>query len=155
MYFRISVIEAGLCIKSHLSRYPSYSVGDAIRQLRAGFASHSTFDYESAQCLWQDFGPSIFCPAEQRVDELRETIFRMAVTLKPLWAKMSPFGRARVRAVLTVDQAQCLRYAGLLETTEEPVWRWWDKLAAHFRDIQRDDLLEIGRKGELYSLRVE
>jgi hypothetical protein len=79
----------------------------------------------------------------------------MALKLKPFWATVSVFGRDRVSAVMSADQAQCLRYAGLLNSTDEAVWKWWDQLASYFRSERSKRLLEIGRMGEQLSLQFE
>jgi len=155
LYFRISVIDAGLHLRSHLERYSDISITDAIRQLRAGPVVRSSLDYESVLEIDGQDGLSLFCPSQNRLDELRETIFRMAIRLKPLWAKVSPLGRDRVSAIMSADQLQCLRYAQLFDSTEEVVWRWWDRLATNFRAEKMDRLLEIGRIGEQLSLRFE
>ena len=155
LYFRISVIDAGLQLKSHLEKYPDISETDAIRQLRAGPVLRSSLDYQSALEIDGREGLSLFCPSLSRTDELRETILRMAIRLKPLWAKVSPFGRDRVCAIMSPDQIQCFRYAQLLDSVEEAVWRWWDTLAANFRVERMDRLTEIGRIGEQLSLRFE
>lgn len=155
LYFRISVIDAGLQLKSHLEKYPDISETDAIRQLRAGTVLRSSLDYQSALEIDGREGLSLFCPSLSRTDELRETILRMAIRLKPFWAKVSPFGRERVCAIMSPDQIQCLRYAQLLDSVEEAVWRWWDTLAANFRVERMDRLTEIGRIGEQLSLRFE
>jgi uncharacterized protein DUF3883 len=155
LYFRISVIDAGLQLKSHLERHTDITVADAIRQLRAGPVLHSTLDYESALEIDGEEGLTLFCPSSSRAEELRETILGMAMKLKPFWAKVSPFGRDRVFAIMSADQTQCLRYARLLDSTDEAVWRWWDKLASNFRAEKLDRLIEIGRIGEQLSLRFE
>lgn len=154
-YFRISVIDAGLQLSAHLNNYPDITLADAVRQLRAGPVYRSSLDYEAAISIYADHGAAPFCSSPDRPEELRQTLFNMAVLLKPFWAKVSPLGRDRVRAVLSDDQAQCLRYAGLLDSVNEAVWRWWDDLAGHFRTVQSQKLLEIGREGELLSLEYE
>jgi hypothetical protein len=155
LYFRISVIDAGIQLKLHLAKYADITATDAIRQLRAGPVSRSTLDYESALEIDGVDGLSLFFPSPNRTVELRETILRMAKRLKPFWARVSPFGRDRVCAVMSADQIQCLRYAELLDSTDEAVWRWWDVLAANFRAEKLDRLMEIGRIGEQLSLRLE
>lgn len=57
--------------------------------------------------------------------------------------------------MLSGDQTQCLRYAGLLGPIDESVRRWWDELAGHFRAEQSQKLLEIGRQGEQLSFQLE
>ena len=155
LYFRISVIDAGLQLRSHLEKYPDVTEDDAIRQLRTGPVVRSSLDFESALEIDGREGLSLFSPSPNRIDELRETIFRMAIRLKPFWAKVSPFGRDRVCAVMSGDQIQCLRYAQLLDSVEEAVWKWWDKLAANFRVENSERLTEIGRIGEQLSLLFE
>jgi hypothetical protein len=155
LFFRISVIDAGLQLKSHLETYPGITLNDAMRQLRKGPVAHSGLDYESAISLCNSHGIELFQASADRAQELRGTIFGMALLLKPLWAKISPMGRDRVRAILSDDQAQILRYAGLLESDDKFVWGWWDNLAGHFRGEESKKLLEIGRRGELLSLDME
>jgi hypothetical protein len=154
-FFRISVIDAGLQLRNHLQTYPDITLNDAVRQLRNGPVSRSALDYEAAVGLCNTHGIELFRACDDRIRELRETIFAMALLLKPLWAKISPMGRDRVRAILSNDQAQVLRYAGLLDSKDHLVWGWWDELAGHFRSEESKRLLEIGRRGELLSLDLE
>lgn len=98
---------------------------------------------------------SPFCPSPIRTEELRLTLFRLAILLKPFWAKISFLGRDRVRAVLSGGALQCLNYAGLLGPIDESVRQWWDELAAYFRAEQSQKLLEIGRRGEQLSFQLE
>jgi len=133
LYFRISVIDAGLQLKTHVERYEGVKVSDAVRQLQSGSVSYSSLDYHSALEVAGEGSLEVFSLAGNRTEELRETIFRMAVKLRPFWARVCHLGRARVCAVISDDQSQCLRYAGLLESTDESVWRWWDRWASHFR----------------------
>jgi len=153
--FHISVIDAGLNLKRHLETYPDVTVTDAVRQLRAGPVFRSSLNYDAAISICEEHGMALFCSSEDRTEELRNTLFRLAVRLRPLWAKVSFLGRDRVRAVLSSDQAQCLRYAGLLGAMDDSVRQWWDELAAYFRAEQSQKFLEIGRQGEQLSFRLE
>jgi len=155
LLFRISIIDAGLELQRHLQSYPNTPLEDAVRQLRAGAVIYSSLDYENALALVDQHGFALFSRSPDRVVELRTTLFRMAVQLKPFWAKVSPLGRDRVRAVLSADQAQCLRYARLLGEVDESVRKWWDELASRFRSAQDKRLLDIGREGERLSFRLE
>jgi hypothetical protein len=154
-FFRISIIDAGLRLRAHLEKHRDITINDAIRQLRAGPVFLSNLDYESAATIGRDDGLSIFCVSSDRTEELRETILKMAIKLKPFWAKVSPLGRERVCAVTSADLIQCLRYAGLLDSVEPSVWRWWDQLAGIFRTADSQRLLQIGREGEGLSLEYE
>lgn len=155
LFFRISVIDAGLNLKQHLETYPGISIMDAVRQLRNGPVFRSSLDYDAAMSLCEEHGMSPFCPSATRSEELRQTLFGLAIRLKPFWAKVSYLGRDRVRAVLTDGPAQCLRYAGLLGPIDESVRQWWDDLASYFRAEQSTKLLEIGRQGEQLSFQLE
>ena len=149
------MIDAGLNLKHHLDSYPDVTVTDAVRQLRNGPVFRSSLDYDAAIAICEEHGMSPFCPSPIRTEELRQTLFRFAIRLRPFWAKISFLGRDRVRAVLSGDQTQCLRYAGLLGPIDESVRRWWDELAGHFRAEQSQKLLEIGRQGEQLSFQLE
>jgi hypothetical protein len=72
---------------------PSVALTDAVRQLRAGPVLRGSLEYESALEIDGQLGLSLFCPSSNRQDKLRETIFRMAIRLRPLRAKVSRFGR--------------------------------------------------------------
>jgi hypothetical protein len=155
LVFRISVIDAGLNLKRHLQTYPEVTVADAIRQLRNGPVFRNSLDYEAALDICEEHGIAPFCSSPNRTEELRQTLFKLAILLKPFWAKICFLGRDRVRDVLSVGQKQCLNYAGLLGPIDEAVRLWWDELAAHFRAEQSQKLLEIGRRGEKLSLQLE
>jgi Domain of unknown function (DUF3883) len=148
-----SLKAAPVQIKSET--YPEVTIQDAIRQLRNGPVFRSSLDYEAALDICEEHGIAPFCPLPIRTEELRQTLFKLAILLKPFWAKVAYLGRDRVRAVLSRGPAQCLMYAGLLGPIDESVRLWWDELAAHFRSEQSQKLLEIGRQGEQLSFWLE
>ncbi len=152
----ISVIDAALTILRYRTMYPDLSVPEAIRHLRFGPVHRALLDYEGAVELAELTGWDAFYVADNRQEELRETIKAVALRTKPFWARMTVYGRDRVSMLLDDDQLQCLRYAGVLETPpDDGCQLWWDDLSATFRAFAAERMQEIGREGERWTLAHE
>jgi hypothetical protein len=155
-FFRISVIDGALAIVRYSQQRLGTDIDDAVRYFRLGPSHHASLDYNSAIELAATVGWDAFIPDGDRRTELAASLFRLAVRGRPLWAQVSPQGRRSVVRVANVDQLQCLRFAGLLDTppSEETI-AWWDQLALHFRSASAQQLLDTGREGERRSLEYE
>ena len=155
-FFKISVIDGALSLCHHRQQYPALSIEDAVRQLQNGPAILAGYDYTRAVELGVQTGWDAICVDGVRQVQLQETLKRLAIRLKPLWARFSYLGRSRVLQVVSEDQRQCLELAGLLTAPpSEKVVRWWDKLAAYFRTLKEQGDIEIGRKGEQLTIEYE
>ena len=155
-FFKISVIDGALALCRHCQQNPDISLTDSIRQLRAGPAFLSEYDYDSAARLGDLAGWDSFCIDGGRQAQMRETLKRLAERLKPFWASVCPLGRSRVLQVASLDQAQCLDVAGLLGTPpSDVVVAWWDSLGAYFRAREDQRNIEIGREGERRTMEHE
>jgi hypothetical protein len=86
---------------------------------------------------------------------LREELRTLVRELAPPWIALARHGRAVIARYLADEPRQCFSEAGLLSDVGHDVIQWWDsllvELGAH-RDLKN---LEIGREGELKSLRYE
>lgn len=123
---------------------------------RGGTVGHRSFEYTTAQaldavtgCINREFG-------DTRRDRMRNLLMHLIKELQPPWAFSIPFGRKVVGEIVTDDTRQCLRVAELLSQPADTGCRkWWDSLAAEFRQLRNDKLLEIGRQGEELTLELE
>lgn len=151
-YFRMSVLSAVL----ELQDQPIPPAAFAEMVGRGALVGHRSYDYRTAQtldeltdCINQDFG-------ETRQQRLRRLLNYMIRQLQPAWALSIPYGRQFVISSVDDDTRQCLRNAGLLhQPGDSESQAWWDALAAEFRRLRDDRLLEIGRRGEELSLSLE
>ena len=155
-FFRISVIDGALNLRRHQKEYPDIAVGDAVRQLQNGPTFLAGYDYQRAIELGLQVGWDSFDFDGTRQTQLQETLKRLAIRLKPFWARVSHLGRKRVMQVVSEDQRQCFDFAGLLVTPpSDTVVSWWDELGAYFRAEEEQRNLEIGREGERRTMTHE
>jgi hypothetical protein len=154
--FRVSVLHGGLVLRQHLLAYPECSPEEAVGQLENGPIAQGRYDYMTALETAMLHGWEVFSLTEDARSSLRDTIAALAQRAKPFWARMATLGRDKVRGFLDVDQEQCLRYAGLLNTPlDEASIKWWDDLAKFFRAQQEERRIEIGRQAEKLTIAYE
>jgi hypothetical protein len=154
--FKVSVLHGGLALRQHLLAYPECAPDEAVRQLENGPIAQGRYDYLTALETAMLHGWEVFSPGENMEASLRGAIAVLAQRAKPFWARMATLGREKVRKLLDVDQEQCLRYAGLLDTPlDESSMQWWDDLAKFFRGQQEERRNEIGRQAERLTIAYE
>lgn len=155
-FFRISVIDGALSLCRHRQEYPALSIEDAVRQLQNGPASLAGYDYQVAIELGRQAGWDAFAFDGTRQAQLQNTLKRLVIRLKPFWARVSHLGRSRVMEIISVDQRQCLDFAGLLLTPpSDTVVAWWNEVGAYFRTEEEQRTAEIGREGERRTMAHE
>lgn len=153
---RISVLDAGRVILQHLAEYPGIELVDAARQLELGPTYLGNYDFETALTILAGAEQPVFRLLGERKAELRHAIFEMAKIDKPYWARTAVYGRQRALRLINDDQAQCLRDAGLIETSLEGETRfWWERLAREFRLLQEETQRRIGSEAENLTLEYE
>lgn len=86
---------------------------------------------------------------------LRVQLYQMIEKSKPSWSSLFHYGRTEASKHIPKNALQCLREASLLDSTDEEIIAWWDRLASISRGVREDYLLEIGRSGERYSIEYE
>lgn len=76
--------------------------------------------------------------------------------MRPAWAFKIPAGREEAFAAMSADEIKCFEEAGLGRgSLGEDVIRWWDQIAALFRNPRENEMLEIGREGERLTIKYE
>ena len=155
-YFKISIIDGAINICQHLKVYPDITVEDAIRHLKCGPSHLACFDYENARNLGDLVGWNTFDVTGTRQYQLRKILMILTLVLKPFWARVSHLGRMKVCSLLSDDQLQCLKFAGLLdENITDEILSWWEQLSKVFRAADDEQKLEVGKKGELLTYNRE
>ena len=73
----------------------------------------------------------------------------------PAWSRRIPYGRKEAYLIMNAEEQRCFDEAGLMDSQEEEVIRWWDSLAEIERIKKNDSLDDVGRKGERLTLKYE
>ena len=73
----------------------------------------------------------------------------------PAWSYLIPYGRKEAFLFMTNDEKRCFVEAGLMDSFDDGVVDWWDRIAMLFRKEKQDSLEDIGREGERKTLVYE
>jgi hypothetical protein len=150
--FSMSAFEAAYVIRKFKSRNSESSDNDIIATIRAIKADYFPHDYVSGLVLEKAIDVS------ELVDSLEDfflaAIEAIIAKISPFWIRIAPNGRDHVLRVLSTNEVQCFRSAGLLDTTQRTI-DWWDGLAQKTRSERDSKLLTQGRMAERLSLNYE
>jgi hypothetical protein len=153
-HFTMSAFIAVLAIRRYIERYPSIDAATAAYSIRETDVDYESSDFVSGLELHEYLSSEI-----RFIDPVigfRSVIATLVARDNPLWVRLAPSGRARVRAALTRNEDQCFRAAGLFEEPPSSgVVAWWDWLAQSARAAANDRLLLQGREAERWSLAHE
>lgn len=166
--------------KNNFSVGVLYSATDFLKQLNTtpieydGFlASFKKFSVASADavlelsqdCDWVSINKEGIIQVTERgmniltqanyTSQLRVQIVDMIERYQPTWAKRIPNGRAEARSALSKEAEQCFKEAGLLDTWDDDLIKWWDVLGQVARARKASELLQIGRLAESLSIQHE
>src|SRR5258706_804854 len=86
---------------------------------------------------------------------LRIQIGHLLESSIPSWIPLLSRGRSEAGKYLPKDVLQCFREAGLFEGISDEIIAWWDRYSKISRKTSKDNNLELGRKGEKFSLDYE
>lgn len=86
---------------------------------------------------------------------LRTQLHHLIDAYKPTWIPLLTRGRNESIKYLPQDIVQCLREADLLNTYSDEVVLWWDKVGKISRRTDKDEKMDVGRRGEKMSLAYE
>lgn len=73
----------------------------------------------------------------------------------PPWAKKLMYGRSEALPALPPDAEQCFKESGLLDDWSDEVIKCWDNFGKSARMRRSDDLHEVGRQAEQWSVLFE
>ncbi len=132
-----------------------------------GINKRAAFDF-AIQCQWieeNSVGIEFTKHGEDIISSFKGTsisldLWRIALydyisVCRPAWSNMIPYGRKEVYLFMTNDEKRCFTEAGLMDSTDDVVVRWWDRVAMLFRDEKQDTIEDIGRDGERRTMAYE
>ena len=152
--FSMSAFLAFLEIRSFLAERPSLPETDAIASLYRARASSTGLDFRGGLTLIRKLDPSLDWQLSQA--HLRLFVFEWVKMAQPLWLRLVPYGREKLRGALDDDQIQCFRQAGLFdEMPDADALDWWDRLADLKRGSGDAERMKRARHAERLSLEFE
>lgn len=132
-----------------------------------GINKRAAYDF-ALQCGWignkageiefTDHGNDVI--SSFRGTSIPASLWRLALydyisVCRPAWSNMIPNGRKEAYLFMTNDEKRCFTEAGLMDSTENDIVNWWDRVALLFRSEKQDILEDIGRDGERKTLAYE
>ena len=115
-------------------------------------------DNKASEIEFTDHGNDVI--SSFRGTSIPASLWRLALydyisACRPAWSNMIPNGRKEAYLFMTNDEKRCFTEAGLMDSTENDVVNWWDRVALLFRSEKQDILEDIGRDGERKTLAYE
>jgi hypothetical protein len=153
--FSMSAFNGVLAIRRYSAEHPDTSLPEVVKALRRVSPDDAYHNYDAALVLHDWIEKTERQPADIPAF-FRETLTVAIREVKPWWLRLSPFGRDRVRAVLSSNEEQCLAAAGLF--SEEPsleIRNWWDGLGQGIRSETDSKHLAQGRAAEQLTIQYE
>lgn len=150
----MSAFNGLLAIRAYSAAYPGIPRDESIAILKRLSPDDAYHDYNAALILdgWVE--------ADRDHSDVpqfwRHAIWRFIEQVNPWWLRLASFGRERLRAALSNNEAQCFDAAKLfLETPERDILEWWDSLAHVVR--AQDDINKLlqGREAEQLTIAYE
>lgn len=153
--FTMSALNGLLAIRRYSTAHPDVLLPEVVTALKHVSADDAYHNYEAAVVLdglvTQADEPEADIPAF-----FRETITTLVREMKPWWVRLSPSGRDRVKAALSIHEVQCFDAAGLFsQPPTAEILKWWDALAQGVRATDDAKLLEQGRLAEQLTMEYE
>jgi hypothetical protein len=154
LLFSMSAFDGLLAIRRYHAANPTVSLADVVPALKRISPDEAYHDYDAALVLhgWVDESanhgaiPAFF----------RWTLTELIERTSPWWVRFASFGRERLRAALTVNEAQCFAAAALFsDAPDEDVMKWWDALAQAVRADNDSSRLLQGREAEQLTIAYE
>lgn len=153
--FTMSALNGLLAIRRYSVDHPDVLLPEVVTALKRVSADDAYHDYEAALVL-QGLVTKTEPPDADIPTFFRETLTILVKETKPWWLRLSPSGRERVRAAMSLNEAQCLEAAGLFSPTPTAeILKWWDALAQDVRAVDDSKRLEQGRAAEQLTINYE
>jgi hypothetical protein len=151
----MSALNGLLAIRRYSTAHPEVILPEVVTALKHVSVDDAYHNYEAAVVL-HSLVLQIETPEADIPAFFRETITTLVRETKPWWVRLSPSGRDRVRAALSINEVQCFDAAGLFSPTPTAeILKWWDALAQEVRATDNSKLLEQGRAAEQLTIDYE
>jgi hypothetical protein len=150
--FTMSAFNGLLAIRRYSTDHPDILLPEVIMALKRVSADDAYHNYEAALVL-HDLVTKSDQPAADIPAFFRDMLTTLVKEEKPWWLRLSPLGRERVKAALSLNEAQCLEAAGLFSQSPNPeIRQWWDALSQNVRAADDQRRLEQGRAAEKLTI---
>lgn len=151
----MSALNGLLAIRRYSTAHPDVMLPEVVTALKHVSVDDAYHNYEAAIVL-HSLVMQIETPEADIPAFFRETITTLVRETKPWWVRLSPSGRDRVKAALSINEVQCFDAAGLFsQPPAADVLKWWDALAHGVRAKDDAKLLEQGRIAEQLTMEYE
>src|ERR1700678_307426 len=150
-HFTMSALSATIAMRQYLSKHAQVDAVSAATSLRRLDADVAADDFESGVEVHYILPNNITFKSPTK--DLQAALAALIYYHKPWWVKGFPYGRGRVKDMLSAEEMQCFRAAGLFhEPIPQEAVSWWDQIAQTVRADVNESLLRQGREAELLSL---
>jgi hypothetical protein len=151
----MSALSGLLAIRRYSIAHPGIILPEVITAIRHVSVDDAYHNYEAATVLH-----GLVTQLEGLETDIsafyREIMTTLVREMKPWWVRLSPSGRDRVKAAMSVNEVQCFDAAGLFsQPPSAEILSWWDALAQEVRTKEDAKLLEQGRAAEQLTMEYE
>ena len=153
--FTMSALNGLLAIRRYSMVHPDIHLSEVVTAVRRVSVDNAHHNYEAALVLHGLTAQTGGLDADISAF-YRRIITILVKELNPWWIRLSPSGRDRVKAALSVNEAQCFDAAALFLHPPSPeILKWWDELAHEVRAKDDAKHLEQGRAAEQLTMEYE
>lgn len=167
-YISVNLVSQSLLMIRCIQKNHCYSIS-GIEQLKFPYGVNLTVSMDFAkQCEWVKEKNSVIeltqigntvasmFDGEMISGELWKTILNGYISVcHPAWAKRIPYGRKEAFLFMNEEEQRCFFEAGLIDSQNDDVLKWWDSIAEIERMKKNNSLEEVGRKGERLTMKYE
>lgn len=167
-YISVNIVSQALLLMRAISKNSCFSEAE-IKQLKVPYGVNVNSSTAFAlQCNWlidvggalsfSDTGTLIehLFNGESISQELWKIILNSYIAeCKPAWSRRIPYGRKEAFLFMNEEEQRCFLEAGLMDSFQDDVLKWWDTIAEAERLKENAMLDDIGRAGEKLTLKYE
>jgi Domain of unknown function (DUF3883) len=153
---RSSTLNAITALRRASSGLPERDLEELADHLRRGPAIQARFDYATALNMIRALGLRLSDIPEERVECYHFMIYRIILESRPHWLRYVRAGVSSVEMHAPPNVRQCLKDAGLFETSlSKAVREWWDRVRSIAYDELQRARIKNGTTAELLCINRE
>lgn len=163
----VNVLESTITLLEWIDTYHFSSMSDIVYSKIASISAEDIFNFAS-ECGWVSENESIPFLTRRGYDLLnlqkqgvandikKQMLADYVLKASPIWSNRIPYGRSEAAIFMTKDEKVCFVEAGLLSERLCPgVINWWDTIANRIRERSYGVKNDIGRIGEMNTIKYE
>lgn len=146
--------SAFIAMRRYLEENPDSTLDRAVKIIQTTNSDDADLDYVGGQQIYNHMNDRLIAGTAQQ--NLRLVISEVIRIHRPWWLGFVPYGRKKLRSVLSPNQVQCFTIAGLFEPVpDSESLSWWDEMAALVRAAAESERMIKAREAEFLSLEYE